>query len=263
MTTPNLDATGHWWVEALVKFNFQLEYQKGWDSSMADVLRQITTCLSLEAGQLVLDGVTLGATQRAEGCDPAMVEGDHNIEMEVCVAVGWILVEMHVTNWAAAQRQDPVLDVVLNWLEAQKKTDLRTLLENMLLVRRAKWCGRIVRISWLSRMPSIDAPCPKGRIRIYCSLWSQKHTRSPLWMGVIEMQDTKAVTVPCPYYKNPFGGQEWPTRWDNQLGLHTLPPVWGWLPKGPFTPHCGYCSPGSPACWFHKHWDHVGAKSVT
>ena len=29
MTTPNLDATGHQWVEALVKFNFGLEYQKG------------------------------------------------------------------------------------------------------------------------------------------------------------------------------------------------------------------------------------------
>ena len=29
MTTPNLDATGHQWVGALVKFNFWLEYQKG------------------------------------------------------------------------------------------------------------------------------------------------------------------------------------------------------------------------------------------
>ena len=29
MTTPNLEATGHQWVGDLVKFNFQLEYQKG------------------------------------------------------------------------------------------------------------------------------------------------------------------------------------------------------------------------------------------
>ena len=29
MPTPHLDATGHQWVGALVKFNFQLEYQKG------------------------------------------------------------------------------------------------------------------------------------------------------------------------------------------------------------------------------------------
>ena len=29
MTTTNLGATGHQWVGALSKFNFQLEYQKG------------------------------------------------------------------------------------------------------------------------------------------------------------------------------------------------------------------------------------------
>ena len=35
---------------------------------------------------------------------------------------------MHVTNWAAAQKEDPELDAVLQWLESKKKTDLRTLL---------------------------------------------------------------------------------------------------------------------------------------
>ena len=35
---------------------------------------------------------------------------------------------MHVTDWAAAQREDPKLDAVLHWLEAKKKTDLSTLL---------------------------------------------------------------------------------------------------------------------------------------
>ena len=33
-------------------------------------------------------------------------------------------------------------------------------------------------------------------------------------MDAIEMQDTKAMTVPFPCYKNTFGGQEWPSRWD-------------------------------------------------
>ena len=35
---------------------------------------------------------------------------------------------MHVTDCTTAQREDPVLNAVLSWLEAQKKTDLRTLL---------------------------------------------------------------------------------------------------------------------------------------
>ena len=69
MTTPNLDAIGHQWVGALAKFSFQLEYQKGQDNIVADVLSQITSNLSLEAIQSILDGVTLGATQRAEGDD--------------------------------------------------------------------------------------------------------------------------------------------------------------------------------------------------
>ena len=76
MTTPNLDATGHQWVVSLAKFNFQLEYQKGRDNTMADVLSQITTHLGLEAIQAILDGATLGASQRAEGEDPAMIEGN-------------------------------------------------------------------------------------------------------------------------------------------------------------------------------------------
>ena len=58
--------------------------------------------------QSILDRVTLGATQRAEGDDPAVVEGDHNLEKEVCVTTGQVLVEMHVTDWAAVQREDPV-----------------------------------------------------------------------------------------------------------------------------------------------------------
>ena len=40
MTTLNLDATGHQWVGALAKFNFQLEHQKGQDNTVADVLSQ-------------------------------------------------------------------------------------------------------------------------------------------------------------------------------------------------------------------------------
>ena len=54
---------------------------------MANVQSRITTHLGPEAMQSVLDGVTLGAAQRAEGDDPAMVEGDHNTEKEVCVTM--------------------------------------------------------------------------------------------------------------------------------------------------------------------------------
>ena len=122
MTTPNLDATGHQWVGAWVTFDFQLEYQKGWDNTVADVLSQITTCLNPEAVRSVLDGVT----HRTECYDPAVVGGDCGMEKEVHVAARQLLVEMHMTDWAEAQREDPVLSTVLHWLNVQKKTNLKT-----------------------------------------------------------------------------------------------------------------------------------------
>ena len=60
--------------------------------------------------------------------DPAVVEGNQPLEQEVCVAAGHPLVETHVINWAEAQREDLTLSAVMDWLKAQKQTDLRTLL---------------------------------------------------------------------------------------------------------------------------------------
>ena len=88
MTTSNLDATGHWSVGALARFNFQLEYKKGHDNTVADVLSQITTHLDLDMVRSVLDGITLEAAQRVEYQDPTVVEGDHDVDKEVCVTTG-------------------------------------------------------------------------------------------------------------------------------------------------------------------------------
>ena len=105
MTTPNLDATGHWWVGALAKFNFWLEYQKGRDNAVTDALSWVTTCLGLEPIQAILDGTTIGASQRAEGEYPAVIKGDQQKEKEVWVTTGQVLVEMHVTDWATAKKK--------------------------------------------------------------------------------------------------------------------------------------------------------------
>ena len=76
----------------------------------------------------ILDGITLGATHRAESHDSTVVEGEHGMEKEVHVAAGWVLAQIHVTDWAEVQKEDSVLSAVLDWLEAQKNTDLKTLL---------------------------------------------------------------------------------------------------------------------------------------
>ena len=85
---------------------------------MADILSRITTHLNPDMARSVLDGITLRATHRLEIHDPTIVEGDHGMENEVHVATGWVLAQMHVTDWAEAQREDLVLIMVLDWLEA-------------------------------------------------------------------------------------------------------------------------------------------------
>ena len=70
----------------------------------------------------------MGASHRVEGENPTIIKGDQQMEKEVQVTAGQVLVEMHVTDWVVAQKGDPELDAVLQWLESKKKTDLRTLL---------------------------------------------------------------------------------------------------------------------------------------
>ena len=120
MLTPNLDAMGHWWVGALAQFNFELEYQKGHDNTVADLLSQVTTWPDPDTVKSTLDGVTLGTVHRAKFHDAAMVEGDQHLEQKVCVTAGCPLVEMHVTEWAKALKEHLKLSTVFDWLKAQK-----------------------------------------------------------------------------------------------------------------------------------------------
>ena len=55
---------------------------------MADALSWVTTHLGPEAVQAVMDGATMGASQRAEVGDPAIIEGDQQTEKEVQIANG-------------------------------------------------------------------------------------------------------------------------------------------------------------------------------
>ena len=55
---------------------------------MADTLSQVTAHLGLEAVQAVLDGATMGTSQRAERKNAAITEGDQQLEKEVWVTAG-------------------------------------------------------------------------------------------------------------------------------------------------------------------------------
>ena len=89
--TPNLDATSHWWVGTLVQFNFELEYQKGCNNTVADVLSWVTTWLDPDIVKSILDGVAIGSVHWTEVHNPTVVEGDCCLEQEVCVTAGHML----------------------------------------------------------------------------------------------------------------------------------------------------------------------------
>ena len=49
---------------------------------------------------------------------------------------------MHVTNWAAAQKEVPELNAVLQWLGSRKKADLRTLLGECIMSEEGQMVWR-------------------------------------------------------------------------------------------------------------------------
>ena len=84
----------------------------------------------------------MGALQRAERENPAIIKNDQQLEQEVRVAAGRVLAEMHVTDWAAAQKEDPELNAVLHWLETKKKANLKTLLRECIMSKDGQMVWR-------------------------------------------------------------------------------------------------------------------------
>ena len=78
--------TGHCWVNALAKYDFWLEYQKGRDNAMANTLSCVTTCLPPEAVQAILDRAAVGTSQRAEVENLAVIKNNQCLEQGVRVA---------------------------------------------------------------------------------------------------------------------------------------------------------------------------------
>ena len=66
---------GHQWVRTLAWFNFKLEYQKGYDNAVADLLSQVITQLDPDMVRSILDRIALGAVHWAKVHDPCHIWG--------------------------------------------------------------------------------------------------------------------------------------------------------------------------------------------
>ena len=121
MTTPNLDATLHCWVESLVGFTFSIEYHKGQDNAATGALSPVTLKLDAEAMKSILDGFTMGTTGRVEIHKQVR-------ETAVQARAANVHVSLYLTDWVATQQGDPILKTVIEWTSEQKVQDLKHLL---------------------------------------------------------------------------------------------------------------------------------------
>ena len=143
---------------------------------MADSLSRVTTRLQPEAVQAILDRAAMGASQQVEKESPAIIENNQCLEEEVHVTTGRVLVEMHVTNWAKAQKEDPELDAVPQWFGSRKKADLKTLLGECIKSEEGQMVWRNHQ-NFISLQGTLYlCSTPKVKMRICYYLWCPKHT---------------------------------------------------------------------------------------
>ena len=139
-------------MELLAGFTFSIEYQKGRDNAVADDLICVTSKLNVEAVKSILDGVTIGTTGRADANDLTVAEADDRMhkqveETAVQECATHMHVNLHVMDWVAAQQEDPMFKIVMEWISPHKLQNLKHLLgdhaateEGIAILREQKKC---------------------------------------------------------------------------------------------------------------------------
>ena len=198
------------WLGSILSWNIRRDV-----ITLADALSWVTSRLDMDMVKSNLNGVAIGSAHWAEVHDPTVVQGDSWLGQEVHVTAGHALVQIHVTDWTEAQREDPTLSAVLDWLKAQKKTDLKALLTEHTS------SGESQLILWNWQNFTIHQGV------LYLHSMSKGETKDLLLFVVPKAHcfDTlngchrdaghQGVTIPCPCYGNTSGGQEWLIRCNN------------------------------------------------
>ena len=79
-----------------------------------DALNQVTSKLDAETLKSILDGITMGMTERADAQDLAVAKANEEIHKPVQKTAilardTHTCVNLHVTDWVTTQQKDPVL----------------------------------------------------------------------------------------------------------------------------------------------------------
>ena len=148
---------------------------------------------------------------------------------------------MHATDWAEAQKEDSTLSAVLNWLKAQKKTNLKALLAEHTSSKE----GRLILHNWQNFMVHQGTlylhSMPKGETKDLLLFVVPRPIGLPPWMCVTKMWVIRDATVPYLCCGSVSGGQAWPIRCNILLSpVHIACNMRVICPKCP-TPDCGHC----------------------
>ena len=130
LTTPNLDALGHRWVEALAGYNMSIRYLKGSDNKVADALSRIETRLDPDTVMELLNHAK-GTGPRAEIEDIQVIEEEERADQEVILRTIQLARQdkkfrnLHTEDWHRAQLMDPVIPHVLDWLRLPRNNRVK------------------------------------------------------------------------------------------------------------------------------------------
>ena len=122
MTIPNLDATGHQWVAAMAGYDMTIEYLKGTDNKLADMMSRVPEWLDPETVTVLLNHARNSDVPRAETDDPQLMKEHQRINEDVVLRAHQLVKQdkrfwnLMNRNWVLSQMNDPVLHYVVEWI---------------------------------------------------------------------------------------------------------------------------------------------------
>ena len=122
MTTPNLDATGHLWVTAMAGYDMTIEYLKGADNKVADMMSWVPQQLDPETVTVLLNHTQNSNAPQAETDDLRLMEEHQRINEDVILRAHQLVKQdkrfrnLMNRNWVFSQMSDLVIGHVIGWI---------------------------------------------------------------------------------------------------------------------------------------------------
>ena len=123
MTTPSLDAIRHRWVAAMARYNMTIEYLKGTDNKVADLMSRVPEWLDPETVTILLNHARYSNVPRSEVDDLRVMEEHQKIDKDVILRAHQLVKQdkhfrnLMNWNWVYSQMEDPVIRHVIDWIQ--------------------------------------------------------------------------------------------------------------------------------------------------